>query len=145
MTSPRAVDALSRVSRATFAVSFLLVMLTPAWERGTFTLLPIVQFRLSGQRFQIGILALLPAVAAVARVAALSLGGQMTPGPFEQALSVARETKAHLQRAGYPFSDPIYSLLFLTADFLPGPRLTWSGVLDVRTGRIIHEAEPLDP
>ena len=40
-------------------------------------------------------------------------------------------------------SDPLYSLLFLTADFLPGPRLTWSGVLDTRSQRIIREAEPL--
>ena len=45
--------------------------------------------------------------------AALPLAGQMTPGSFEQALSAARELKARLQRAGYPFSDPLYSLLFL--------------------------------
>ncbi len=75
--------------------------------------------------------------------AALPLGGIMTPGPFAQALSVAKEMKAHLQRAGYPFSDPMYSLLFLTADFLPGPRLTWSGVLDTRSQEAIREAEPL--
>jgi adenine deaminase len=76
--------------------------------------------------------------------AALPLAGQMAPGPFARALSVARELKEHLQGAGYPFSDPLYSLLFLTADFLPGPRLTWSGVLDTRTGKLIREAEPLD-
>ncbi len=76
--------------------------------------------------------------------AALPLAGQMTLGPFAQALSAARELKAHLQGAGYPFSDPIYSLLFFTADFLPGPRLTWSGVLDTRTQEAIREAEPLD-
>ena len=76
--------------------------------------------------------------------APLPLAGQMAPGPFEDALSVARELKKHLQDAGYPFSDPLYSLLFLTADFLPGPRLTWSGVLDARKSRIIHEAESID-
>jgi adenine deaminase len=75
--------------------------------------------------------------------AALPLAGIMTPGPFAQALSVAKEMKTHLQRAGYPFSDPMYSLLFLTADFLPGPRLTWSGVLDTRSQEAIREAEPL--
>jgi adenine deaminase len=74
--------------------------------------------------------------------AALPLAGLMTPGTFEQARSAAKELKEHLQSAGYPFSDPLYSLLFLTADFLPGPRLTWSGVFDVRTGKIIHKAEP---
>jgi adenine deaminase len=75
--------------------------------------------------------------------AALPLAGIMASGPFEQALSAAREMKAHLSGAGYPFSEALYSLLFLTADFLPGPRLTWSGVLDVRTGKLIHEAEPI--
>ena len=74
--------------------------------------------------------------------AALPLAGQMTPGPFEQARSAAKELKEHLRRAGYPFSDPLYSLLFLTADFLPGPRLTWSGILDTRSQEVIREAEP---
>jgi adenine deaminase len=68
----------------------------------------------------------------------------MATGPFKEALSASKELKTRLQSAGYPFSDPLYSLLFFTADFLPGPRLTWSGVLDVRTGKNIREAEPLD-
>jgi adenine deaminase len=75
---------------------------------------------------------------------ALPLAGIMAPGPFEEAHAVAKELKACLQDAGYPFSDPVYSLLFFTADFLPGPRLTWSGVLDARRGKIVREAEPLD-
>jgi adenine deaminase len=76
--------------------------------------------------------------------APLPLAGQMTPGSFVEAQSIAKELKEHLRRAGYPFSDPLYSLLFLTADFLPGPRLTWSGVLDARRGKVVREAEPLD-
>ncbi len=76
--------------------------------------------------------------------APLPLAGQMAPGPFEEAQAVARELKERLRRAGYPFSDPLYSLLFLTADFLPGPRLTWSGVLDARKGKLVREAQPLD-
>jgi adenine deaminase len=75
---------------------------------------------------------------------AFPLAGIMAPGPFEDALSVAKELKERLQSAGYPFSDPLYSLLFLTADFLPGPRLTWSGVLDARRGKLVREAQPLD-
>ena len=75
---------------------------------------------------------------------ALPLAGIMAPGPFEEAHAIAKELKACLQDAGYPFSDPVYSLLFFTADFLPGPRLTWSGVLDARRGKIVREAEPLD-
>jgi adenine deaminase len=75
--------------------------------------------------------------------ASLPLAGIMSSGPFEQALSASREMKAHLRSAGYPFSEALYSLLFLTADFLPGPRLTWSGVLDVRTGKLVNEADPI--
>jgi len=62
---PCASGWLLKFSRATFAASFLLIMLTPAWERGTFNVLPIVRFRLSGQDFQVGALALLPAVATI--------------------------------------------------------------------------------
>jgi adenine deaminase len=76
--------------------------------------------------------------------APLPLAGQMASGSFEEAHAVARELKEHLRRAGYPFSDPLYSLLFLTADFLPGPRLTWSGVLDARKGKLVRKAQPLD-
>jgi hypothetical protein len=45
-------------------------MLTPAWERGTFTHLPLVRFRLSDQQFQVGILTLLPAFAVLSWVLA---------------------------------------------------------------------------
>lgn len=76
--------------------------------------------------------------------ATLPLAGIMSSGSFEQALSSDRGMKAHLRDAGYPFSEALYSLLFLTADFLPGPRLTWSGVLDVRTGKLVNEAETID-
>jgi adenine deaminase len=68
----------------------------------------------------------------------------MTPGPFVKAQSVAGELKEHLRRAGYPFSETLYSLLFLTADFLPGPRLTWSGVLDARKSKLVREAQSLE-
>ena len=76
--------------------------------------------------------------------APLPLAGQMTPRSFVEAQSIAKELKEHLQKAGYPFSESLYSLLFLTADFLPGPRLTWSGVLDVLKGKLVREAESLD-
>jgi hypothetical protein len=61
---------LLQTSRLTFALSFLLAMMTPGWQEGVFTYLPILRFRLSGQRFQIGILALLPGVAATTWVLA---------------------------------------------------------------------------
>lgn len=74
--------------------------------------------------------------------AELPLAGCMTPGPFGRALSAAREVKQRFRRAGYPFTEPLYSLLFLTADFLPGLRLVESGVLDVRSGKLVRKARP---
>ena len=53
-------------SRWSFALSALLAMMTPAWEAGTFTHLPLATVRLSGQRFSIGLLALLPALSIAA-------------------------------------------------------------------------------
>ena len=37
-----------------------------------------------------------------------------------------------MRRAGYPFHDPLYSLLFASGDFLPEVRLTPRGVLEVK-------------
>lgn len=59
-------DVLSWLSRVSFALSYLLAMSTPAWEQGTFTHVPVLRFRLSGQRFQVGVLTLLPLLSAVA-------------------------------------------------------------------------------
>jgi len=59
-------DVLSWLSRVSFVLSYLLAMSTPAWEQGTFTHVPVLRFRLSGQRFQVGVLTLLPLLSAVA-------------------------------------------------------------------------------
>jgi O-antigen ligase len=55
----------SLVSRMAFALAFMLAMMSPAWDRGAFTHWPIVGLKLSGQRFQAGVLALLPILAAL--------------------------------------------------------------------------------
>jgi hypothetical protein len=62
--SARGVRWLLWASRAAFALTFLLAMATPTWEQGTFSRLPLVQFRVSGQRFQLGALSLLPVLSA---------------------------------------------------------------------------------
>ncbi len=58
-------DVLPWLSRVGFALSFLLAMSTPAWEVGTFTHMPVLRFRLSGQRYEVGILVLLPLLSVV--------------------------------------------------------------------------------
>jgi adenine deaminase len=44
---------------------------------------------------------------------------------------------------GYEFHDILYTLLFLTCDFLPALRLTPLGLLDVKTAHVLVPAEEL--
>jgi hypothetical protein len=50
-------------SRVAFTTSFLLAMATPLWKTSTFAHWPLFSFRLSGSRFQVGALVLLPVLA----------------------------------------------------------------------------------
>lgn len=86
------------------------------------------------------------AVAADAGVvweAALPLAGIVAAEDFGEALEFAPGLKAVLRCAGCPYEDPLYSLLFLTADFLPGPRFTVHGVLDVASGKLLAHRETI--
>lgn len=74
--------------------------------------------------------------------AALPLAGIMSDGDFGEAVEFAGGLKTILWRAGCPHGDPLYSLLFLTADFLPGPRFTVYGVLDAASGKMISRSAP---
>ena len=49
-----------------------------------------------------------------------------------------------MQRAGYPFHDPLYSLLFASGDFLPEVRLTPRGVLEVKTRTVLEAPSRID-
>jgi adenine deaminase len=74
----------------------------------------------------------------VTYAAALPFTGMMTTdNRFETALAIARDVGEAVRAAGYPFHDILYSLLFLTCDFLPGPRITPRGVVDVKTRRVL--------
>jgi adenine deaminase len=75
--------------------------------------------------------------------AELPLAGIMAAGDFGEALEFARGLKSVLRRAGCQYADPLYSLLFLTADFLPGPRFTVHGVLDVASGKLLAHREAI--
>jgi O-antigen ligase len=66
----RRIDLLCWLSRGSFALSFLLAMSTPSWDAGTFSYLPLLRFRFSGQRFEVGMLVLLPLVTAATWTAA---------------------------------------------------------------------------
>lgn len=75
--------------------------------------------------------------------AALPVGGMMTEGPFDEAVRIERELGEHARRAGYRFHDILYTLLFLTCDFLPDLRLTPRGVMEVKSGRVVYPAQPM--
>ena len=67
----------------------------------------------------------------------LPLGGIMTRAELPEAARWERELVRHLADRGYPFHDPFFTLLFLSADFLPAGRLTPLGVWDVKGARVL--------
>ncbi|ADU51463.1 Adenine deaminase [Thermaerobacter marianensis DSM 12885] len=71
----------------------------------------------------------------------LPLGGFLSDLDVPQLARRCRELAALLRERGHPFHDPIYTLLFLSADHLPGPRLTPAGLWDVKGHRLLVPAE----
>ncbi|WP_434060169.1 adenine deaminase C-terminal domain-containing protein [Peribacillus simplex] len=68
----------------------------------------------------------------------LQVTGMMTSDPsFDKAVEFNDKLLKVLQARGYPFHDILYTLLFLTCDFLPGLRLNPFGLYDVKTDRIL--------
>jgi len=68
----------------------------------------------------------------------LPLWGYMLDGPFAQAVRVEEELWALAREAGYVHGDILYSLLFLTCDFLPDVRLTPLGFWAVKLGKVLR-------
>jgi len=55
----------------------------------------------------------------------LPLGGLMSDAPMKQLAQKDREFKEFLSSRGYPFHDPLYTLIFLPNDFLPDVRINY--------------------
>lgn len=70
----------------------------------------------------------------------LPLGGIMMHGTVDDAAARERELRAALAARGYAHHEPLFTLFFLAADFLPAVRLTPRGVWDVRRGRVLLPA-----
>jgi adenine deaminase len=70
----------------------------------------------------------------------LPLGGLMTRGTLLQAAEWEDELRAALVARGYPHHEPLFTLFFLSADFLPAARLTPRGVWDVKRSRVLLPA-----
>lgn len=72
----------------------------------------------------------------------LPLTGMMTTSPsFDKAVQYHDKLLQTLQERGFPFHDILYTLLFLTCDFLPGLRLVPYGLYEVKKDAILLKAE----
>ncbi len=69
--------------------------------------------------------------------------GAFSLRPWAEVAAANRRFNALMRDHGYRFSDPIFSLLFLTFDSLPWVRLTGRGVWDVRHRKILAPSVPL--
>jgi adenine deaminase len=67
----------------------------------------------------------------------LPLGGIMTAGSLSDAAGWEVDLRARLAERGYAHHDPLFTMLFLAADFLPAVRLSPRGVWDVKRGRVL--------
>jgi adenine deaminase len=70
----------------------------------------------------------------------LPLGGLMMPGTLPEAAVRERGLREALVARGYPHHDPLFTLFFLAADFLPAVRLSPRGVWDVKRSRVLLPA-----
>ena len=67
----------------------------------------------------------------------LPLGGVMTRMSVLEAAAHEDALRAALIARGYPHHEPLFTLFFLAADFLPFVRLSPRGVWDVKLGRVL--------
>jgi len=71
--------------------------------------------------------------------APLEIDGLITAGGFDKSVTIDRELSKQMSAAGYPFHDPLYSLLFASGDFLPEIRLTPCGVIEVKSRAVLAD------
>jgi adenine deaminase len=74
---------------------------------------------------------------------ALPVAGMMSGLPFAEVVELNRRLSRAVAKAGYEHHDILYTLLFLTCDFLPALRLTPLGLLDVKSSETLAAAERL--
>jgi adenine deaminase len=74
---------------------------------------------------------------------ALPITGMMAVLPFSEVVEHNRRLSKKVSLAGYEHHDILYTLLFLTCDFLPALRLTPLGLLDVKSSETLVARQPL--
>jgi len=74
---------------------------------------------------------------------ALPVSGMMSGLPFADVAELNRRLSRAVARAGHEHHDILYTLLFLTCDFLPALRLSPLGLLDVKSSETLVASERL--
>lgn len=74
---------------------------------------------------------------------ALAVGGIMSREPLESLAASERALSALLKARGYAYHAPLFTLLFMVADFLPEVRLTARGVWDVKRRMLLSPSRSL--
>jgi len=69
--------------------------------------------------------------------APLEVDGLISSGTFDTTVAIDSRLSDEMSRHGYPFHDPLYSLLFASGDFLPELRVTPSGLLEVKSRTLL--------
>ena len=67
----------------------------------------------------------------------LPLGGIMSGEKISTIIKLEKRLKVLLKDFGYPYEDPIYNLLFLSATHLPYIRLTQLGIIDIKKQEVL--------
>ncbi|RWZ57983.1 adenine deaminase [Halobacillus fulvus] len=67
----------------------------------------------------------------------LPLAGAMSDLPIEALIEKEAEMKEHLKQHGFRFTDPVYTLLFLSSMHLPFIRITPLGIMDVKKKEVL--------
>ncbi|RYG71375.1 adenine deaminase [Lentibacillus lipolyticus] len=70
----------------------------------------------------------------------LTLSGSMFAGEMPELIAKEKELRALLQEFGYPFTDPVYTILFLSSTHLPYIRITQQGIIDVKKREVLFPA-----
>ncbi|HEX6989129.1 MAG TPA: adenine deaminase C-terminal domain-containing protein [Bacillota bacterium] len=69
----------------------------------------------------------------------LPVAGHMTDLPVAELAARCGQLADLLRKRGHPFHDPLYTLLFLTANHLPAVRLTRLGIWDVKRRQVLAQ------
>ncbi|MFC0523670.1 adenine deaminase C-terminal domain-containing protein [Pontibacillus salicampi] len=70
----------------------------------------------------------------------LPIQGMMSDMPMESLIEKAKEYQRIVEEHGFPFGDPVYTLLFLSSTHLPFIRITPKGIMDVKKKEVLFPA-----